>query len=258
MLVRPVSVFLALLIAGGSVRGQTPDVPAAPASETGRQVSWLRLGPNLVSDQKRIWTFPAQVVRGRHVWPTLAVVGATAALILTDAQTAPHFRNTTAFHGFNSVFTSNATDMGMLAAPALLYAGGLIARNSYARHTAVLAGEAVADSEILTVLAKDIDRRRRPASYAPGASMADSWFSGQGSWLRGNGSFPSGHTIAAFSVATVLARRYPRQRWVPYVAYGLAGLVGFSRLTLLAHYPSDVLVGGVLGYSISRFAVLRQ
>jgi membrane-associated phospholipid phosphatase len=88
--------------------------------------------------------------------------------------------------------------------------------------------------------------------------MADSWFSGKGNWYRGNGSFPSGHTIAAFSIATVIARRYPHQRWVPYVAYGLAGMVGFSRLTLLSHFPSDVFVGGALGYAIGRFAVLRQ
>jgi len=88
--------------------------------------------------------------------------------------------------------------------------------------------------------------------------MAGSWFNGQGSWIRGNGSFPSGHTIAAFSIATVIARRYPNQRWVKYAAYGIAAAVGFSRLTLSAHFPSDVFVGGVLGYSISRFAVLGQ
>ncbi len=239
-----------------------PIAPIAPApvlgGTEGRQVSWLRLPANLVSDQKRIWTFPPKVVRKRWVWPTVAVVAVTAALIATDAHTAPHFRNTNVFHGFNSVFTSNATDTGMIVAPATLYAAGLVARNSYARKTALLAGEAAADAEIVTVLAKDIDRRARPASFAPNTSMAGSWFNGQGSWIRGNGSFPSGHTIAAFSIATVIARRYPNQRWVKYAAYGIAAAVGFSRLTLSAHFPSDVFVGGVLGYSISRFAVLGQ
>jgi membrane-associated phospholipid phosphatase len=248
-----------LLSMAGTMHGQAPSVAAAaPAADPGRQVRWQSLASNIASDQKRIWLFPTQVARGRHVWPTLAVVAMTAALVATDAQTAPHFRNTTAFHGFNGVFTSNATDMGLLATPVLLYAGGFIGKKSYARHTALLAGEAVADAEILTVIGKDADRRRRPASYGPGTSMTDSWFNGTGSWIRGNGSFPSGHTIAAFSIATVIARRYPHQRWVPYVAYGLAGLVAFSRLTLLSHFPSDVFVGGALGYSISRFAVLRQ
>jgi len=35
-------------------------------------------------------------------------------------------------------------------------------------------------------------------------------------------------------------------------------LVGGSRLSLSAHFLSDVFVGGALGYSISRFTVLRQ
>jgi membrane-associated phospholipid phosphatase len=258
MPLRPLCFFLAFSIVGGSVCAQVPAVPAAPVTDTGRQVSWVRLPANLASDQKRIWTFPAQVARGRHLWPTLAVVATAAALIATDAHTAPHFRNTTVFHGFNSAFSSSNTQTGMIVAPVSLYAAGWIAGNSYARHTALLAGEAVADSEILTVLAKDIDRRRRPATYPPNTIMSDSWFNSQGSWIRGNGSFPSGHAIGAFSVATVIARRYPRQRWLPYVAYGLATAVGFSRLTLSAHFPSDVFVGGALGYSISRFVVLRQ
>jgi membrane-associated phospholipid phosphatase len=77
--------------------------------------------------------------------------------------------------------------------------------------------------------------------------------------LGGYGSFLSGHTIAAFSVATIMARRYGRKhRWVPIVAYGAAGLVGFSRLTLSAHFTSDVFMGGALGYAISRFTVLRE
>lgn len=259
MLVRPVWLLLAFSIVSGRIHGQAPDVSGPqPPADQGRQISWQRLVPNLLSDQKQIWTFPIHIAQRKRLWPALAVVGATAALILTDAQTDPHFRNTTAFHGFNSVFTSNATDIGLIVAPVSLYAAGWMAGNSYARKTALLAGEAVADSEIVTVLAKDIDRRRRPASYAPNTSMADSWFYGQGSWVRGNGSFPSGHTIAAFSVAAVIARRYPNRRWVKYAAYGLAGLVGFSRLTLLAHFPSDVMMGGVLGYSISRYAVLHQ
>ncbi len=270
MMARPAYFLVAVLSLAGMVRGQAPAAPdagapqpppppsAAPANGEGRPVSWARMAPNLLSDQKRIWLFPTQVARGRHIWPALAVLATTAVLIRTDAHTAPHFRNTTTFNGFNSVFTSKGTDMGMLVAPASLYAAGWVFKSPYLRKTVLLAGEAVGDSEILTVIAKDIDRRERPAVYAPYTHMTDSWFSSQGSWIRGNGSFPSGHTIAAFSLATVFARRYPRQRWIPYVAYPLAALVGFSRLTLCAHFPSDVVVGGVLGYSIARFVVLRQ
>jgi len=133
----------------------------------------------------------------------------------------------------------------------------LIRKDSKMQRTALLAGEAVGDVEILTTVLKDATKRLRPAGIPPHGNFSDSWFEG-GSFLRGNGSFPSGHTIVAFSVATVVARRYGNHRWVPYAAYGMAALVGFSRLSLSAHFLSDVFMGGALGYSISRFTVLRQ
>jgi len=126
------------------------------------------------------------------------------------------------------------------------------------QQTALLAGEAVADAELVTTVLKDATRRVRPAAIPAAGNFSDTWFENGGSLLRGSGSFPSGHTIAAFSVATIIPRRYGNHRWVPYVAYGTAVLVGFSRLSLSAHFLSDVFMGGALGYSISRFAVLRQ
>jgi membrane-associated phospholipid phosphatase len=180
-------------------------------------------------------------------------------LVASDPQTAPYFRTTRSFQGFNSAFSGRATAIGTVLAPSSLYIAGLLRKDSYAKNTALLAGEAVADSEILTTVLKDIDGRLRPAAVPPNGNFADTWFDRKGSILRGNGSFPSGHTIAAFSVATVTARRYGRQhRWVPIVAYGAAAAVGFSRITLSSHFPSDVFMGAALGYSIGRFAVLRQ
>ena len=120
------------------------------------------------------------------------------------------------------------------------------------QHTALLAGEAAADAEVVVTVLKEITRRERPASIPQHANFSDSWFENNGT------SFPSGHTIVAFSVATIVARRYGNHRWVPFAAYGAAALVGFSRLSLSAHFLSDVFMGGALGYSIGRFTVLRQ
>jgi membrane-associated phospholipid phosphatase len=44
---------------------------------------------------------------------------------------------------------------------------------------------------------------------------------------------------------------------VPWVAYGIAGAIGFSRVSGQAHFPSDVFLGAALGSSISRYVVLR-
>lgn len=59
-------------------------------------------------------------------------------------------------------------------------------------------------------------------------------------------SMPSGHTTAAFAIATALTLRYPK----PYVyipAYAWAAFVGYGRMYLGLHYPSDVVAGALLG-----------
>lgn len=236
--------------------GQTTGPGQAPVD---RPVSWKLLLPNLISDQAHIWSFPVGLAKGKNWIPTTAVLGTTAGLVALDPPESAWFRSTSAFHGFNNIFTGKATGIGTIAAPVSLYAVGLVRKDSKMQHTALLAGEAVADAELLTTVFKDATARLRPAAIPIGRNFSDSWFEGGGgSFLRGNGSFPSGHTIAAFSVATVVARRYGNHRWVPYTAYGMAALVGFSRLSLSSHFLSDVFMGGALGYSISRFTVLRQ
>jgi membrane-associated phospholipid phosphatase len=234
-----------------------PPATQAPAAND-RSVSLRELIPNLVDDQKRIWTFPARLTHDHYWIPALAVVAVTAGLVAADPWTTKPFATTNAFHGFNSVFSGSATSAATAIMPVSLYAVGLLKKNSYAVNTALLAGEAVADSEIIATAIKTGTRRERPQYFPTTGNLADSWFEGPGGVGVGHGGFPSGHSIAAFSVATVMSRRYGKtHRWVPYLAYGLAATVGFSRVTTLAHFPSDVFLGAALGYSVGRFAVLR-
>jgi membrane-associated phospholipid phosphatase len=236
-----------------------PAVQPAPVVAPERDVSWKKLPTNILSDQKNIWLFPEHLRHRSSLIAAFAVIGTTAALVALDPKEGHYFRNTTAFNGFNRAFSGNNTSIGILVAPVAFYGMGLIRKDEKSKKTAMLAGEAVVDAEILTTVMKDIDRRLRPAGIAPHGNYSDTWFDSPGSFLRGHGSFPSGHTIAAAAIATVVARRYGREhRWVPYVAYGLTAVVGLSRMTLSAHFLSDVFIGGALGYSISRFVVLRQ
>jgi membrane-associated phospholipid phosphatase len=198
------------------------------------------------------------VAHGHHLAPTFAVAGITAGLVALDEPNMNYFRRTQTFSGFNKVFSGSNTSLGMEVFPAAFYAIGLARKDPYAQHTVLLAGEAVLDSEILTTVIKDVDRRFRPASFPPNGDLSQSWFKEtHGSYLGGIGSFPSGHTIAAFSIATVFANRYPNPRWHVWLAYGLASLVGFSRVSLQSHFPSDVFAGAALGYAIAHFVVLR-
>jgi membrane-associated phospholipid phosphatase len=225
---------------------------------TDRTVSWKQMVPNLISDEHRMWAFPARLAQGKSWIPTVSILGSGAALQAVDPIEARYFRGSSTFQSFNNVFSSGATAIGTVVAPASLYAIGLARKDSKMTQTALFAGEAVANAEILSIFLKDATGRARPSDIPIGGNFSDSWFEGKGSRLSGKGSFPSGHAIAAFAVSTVVAKRYGNHRWVPYVSYGLAALVGFSRISLSAHFASDVFMGGAFGYSISRFVVLRQ
>jgi membrane-associated phospholipid phosphatase len=65
-----------------------------------------------------------------------------------------------------------------------------------------------------------------------------------------NKSFPSGHTSNAFAMATVVQRHYGWKIGIP--AYGLAGLMGVSRIHEDKHWLSDVVAGATLGYIAGR------
>src|SRR5260370_37847123 len=104
--------------------------------------------------------------------------------------------------------------------PAAFFAIGLARKDSYAQHTVLLAGEAVLDSEILTSVIKDVDRRFRPASVPPGGDFSHSWFhESRGSYLGGVCSFPSGQPISAVLIAAVFAERFPNPLLLVLLAY---------------------------------------
>ncbi len=73
--------------------------------------------------------------------------------------------------------------------------------------------------------------------------------------FSGHSSFPSGHTTESFALASVISghTRSPRLK---IAAYGIASLVGYSRVNDDAHFASDVLAGALIGTAVGR-AVVR-
>jgi membrane-associated phospholipid phosphatase len=236
--------------------GQTASQAAATAP-TDRDVSERTVFLNILHDQKDLWLFPVtQLAHGHHWIPALVVVGVTGGLIATDAHDAPYFRRTTTFNGFNRAFSGNITMSETLIAPASFYLVGLFDKDAYTRKTGLLAGEALADVTVLELAMKGVTRRLRPSDIPPYGNFSDTFFNAKGNPF--STSFPSGHAISTFAVATVIASRYGKgHRWVPFVAYGAAALIGFSRISLQAHFPSDVFLGAALGFAVAQFDVLH-
>ena len=97
-------------------------------------------------------------------------------------------------------------------------------------------GSILLASLISTILKYSIDRPRPFITY----TFIEKVTSG------GSPSFPSGHSTDAFALAAALSLAFPR--WyvlIPSFLWALA--IGFSRINLGVHYPSDVLAGALIG-----------
>jgi len=235
----------------------TQNVPVGQqgSAQPGRTVSLRKLPGNILEDQKEIFLFPKELAKGKHWWPTIGVLGGTVALVASDPYTAPPFRTTTRFNGFNRDLSAVNTAAFIAAVPTAMYGVGWLRKNSYAKETALLAGEAVADGFLLDIPLKGITGRKQPLNYTGNGPYSDSFFNGSHNPIN-SGGFYSVHAFAATAVATVIAQRYRKHRWVPIVAYGLAGAICFSRISRSEHFPSDVFLGAAMGFVISKYAVL--
>jgi len=127
---------------------------------------------------------------------------------------------------------------------------GQFTHNDHLQETGLLAGEALADAAIVTEMMKFATNRVRPDGTGLPLESAEFWPEGK-SYPAGD-SFPSGHTAIAFAFAHVVADEYPSWE-VKLAAYSLAAATGFERLGGREHFPSDVLVGGTVGYLIGGY-----
>jgi len=116
-----------------------------------------------------------------------------------------------------------------------------------------LSAEALLNSALYVGTLKKFSRRTRPFNGGTGEFFVSDPPPGQS-----NGSFPSGHATGVFAVAAVFAQEFSDSNWIPWVAYGTAGLIALSRVSLGRHFPTDVLTGAVLGDSLGRMVSHRS
>lgn len=224
-----------------------------------REATWRSLPGDFLHDQKDIWTFPLQVAKGKHLIPTLIVVGGTVGLIYADSHDTPYFRtHQKNLDDVNDVFDPLITTGEVIALPAGLLAAGYIRRDDREVNTALLAAEAYGDSVVVNLAMKAVTRRQRPSDVPLHGDYSDTFFNGGKSPFKGS-SFPSGHATAVWSVATVVAERYRHRGkpWIPVLSYTLATAISFSRISEAAHFPSDVWLGSALGFTIAKYQTLK-
>lgn len=130
--------------------------------------------------------------------------------------------------------TTGAISVGI---PAALIIKGMISGDKLTVRKGMYIVKTIAVSSAITFVMKYTFNRQRPFK-------ADSLIIKAS---RGGGpSFPSGHTSLAFATATSLSFAYPKW-YVITPSYLWAGTVGYSRMYLGVHYPTDVWVGAMVG-----------
>ncbi len=202
-----------------------------------------KLVRNILLDQKAIWTSPFHADR-KDAAEWLGFTAVTAALVVTDRRTSKIFENSDGQVVGGNAASRLGASYTLIPEVAGFYLYGALADNAKSRETGVLGGEALVDSLVVVAILKTAAGRNRP--NAP---------SQPGHFFKGGQSFPSGHSIESFALATVIAREYRNKKWAPWVAYGLASVVGGARFAARQHYASDIFAGGAMGYFIGRYVV---
>ena len=216
----------------------TPSLTPAPSATPSLEKEFLK---NILRDQKDIWTAPFRLKRGDAKWMLPFGVG-TMALITTDRLTGDGISKFNRPVHASRVVSYAGSTYGAGAVALSFYLIGRAKRDQRARETGLLSAEALIDSLIVDSGLKAITQRARPMD---GRERSEFFEHGT--------SFPSGHSIQAWSVATVIANEYQSNRAVQVGAYGIASAVSIARFTGHKHYLSDVLVGSLLGYGIGRY-----
>jgi membrane-associated phospholipid phosphatase len=141
-------------------------------------------------------------------------------------------------------FVSNSDAIISFGVPAGMALVGLISKDKTLTRNGCEAFAGVAITAGFTFGLKYAVKRERPFNKYPGIIVNHTYKSIK------DPSFPSGHTSIAFSLATSLSMQYPKW-YIAAPAYMWTGAVGYSRMELGAHYPSDVLGGALTGVGSS-------
>ena len=141
-------------------------------------------------------------------------------------------------------FISDSEPYIIFAVPAGVATAGYFKHDNSLVRNACTDLAALAVSGGITLILKYTINRDRPFVTYPDITKKSA---------AGSPSFPSGHTSSAFATATSVSLAYPKW-YVIAPSFAWAGTVGYSRMHLGVHYPSDVLAGALIGSGCAYLA----
>jgi len=222
-----------------------PDAPVPQPGSADTDAVTIRNTPlHFVKDQAAIWTSPAHVRKHDLVW-LVPLAAAAGVALATDHHTMKDVVSHDAQFNHDSVDASNAMLATLIAVPVIDFGYGEIAGSAHEREAGILGGETLADAVVLEQGMKLMAWRERP-----GVDNANGKF-----WQSSVGvdsSFPSSHTVFAWSTAAVIAGEHPAP-WSQFTVYTLATGVSLTRVLGQEHFPSDVLVGSAAGWLAGHY-----
>ena len=217
---------------------EVPLIESGDDSQIGDSGLGIRFLKNLMNDQEDIWTSPFRVRWGDAAW-LVPIAEITGGLIATDRSASRALSS--APSTTNHYVTFSDFGIGAFAgATGGLYLWGKITHDDHKREAGVLAAEAVIDSLAVNYALEYAFRRDAPYQEE-----------GKGAFFSNGTSFPSNHSVIAWSAASVIAHEYPGPL-TEMLAYGGAAAVSASRVFGKQHFPSDVVVGASIGWLIGH------
>ena len=172
------------------------------------------------------------------IFPTISLNAQNANIRILRKINLDRNRNLDNTYEFLSA-TATPVSIGI---PIALIGTGLIRKDKEQTITGITIGSGILLATVVSTKLKYSIKRTRPFVTYPDIEKATD---------AGSPSFPSGHSSDAFSTATAVSLAYPK--WYVIVpAFTWASAVGYSRMHLGVHYPSDVLVGAITG-SLSAY-----
>lgn len=201
----------------------------------------------LVKDHALLWSSPFRS-RNAALRTVLPFAAATAVALTLDRTVANGLPNTRDQVRYSKAVSLAGTYYTLGAAAGAFIALGAATHNGRAVETGLLAAEAVAHTESIAQMLKYAAGRERP-DFGEGA---------RGRFWHRQQSFPSGHAMGSWAVATVISKEYSHNRFIKYGIYALPLLVSASRVGAQRHFVSDVVAGGAVGHLLGRWLFHRH